>query len=328
MFTRIDHVVIAVPDLPRAIDQYHKLGFNVHPGGAHPGMGTHNAVALNQDDYLELLAIRDQAEQKAAAARPGSWVAGMADFIAAGGGIRYVVLQSDDLTTDVAAMRSRGVAVSDAMDGSRLTSAGKELRWKLALLGPKNPLPIFFIQHSTPMAERRKQVPDAANQTNPSPSVPRLLMKEGNNALAVPLQTMKDERLHPNGVYALERAYIVTEDVERAAATYAKVLGLPQPPITPGTVIMSNMAVFQIGAMGLSIAQPYAPGAAADALERRGPGPFQALYRTTSMDAAARWIKEHALPPLARGVRNTGEHAMLATPAEACGTYLGFVGPE
>jgi len=301
MFTGIDHVVIAVPDLPRAIDQYRKLGFNVYPGGAHPGMGTHNAIALNQDDYLELLAIRDQAEQKAAAARPGgSWVAGVADFIAAGGGIRYVVLQSDDLAADVAAMRSRGVEVSDAVDGSRLTSSGKELRWRLALLGPNNPLPIFFIQHSTPMAERRKQVP----------------------------QPMKEGGFHPNGVYTLERTYIATEDVESAAATYAKVLGLPQPPITPGTVIMSNMAVFQVGAMGLSLAQPYAPGPAADALERRGPGPFQALYRTTSMGTAARWIKEHGLPPLARGVRNTGEHAMLATPAEACGAYIGFVGPE
>jgi len=33
-------------------------------------------------------------------------------------------------------------------------------------------------------------------------------------------------------------------------------------------------------------------------------------------------------PPPARGVRNTGEQAMLATPADACGAYIGFVGPE
>ncbi|HET6493228.1 MAG TPA: VOC family protein, partial [Burkholderiales bacterium] len=224
---------------------------------------------------------------------------GLADFIAAGGGIRYIVVQSDDLAADVAAMRKRGIDVSDSVSGSRLTAAGQELRWKLALLGPANPLPIFFIQHMTPMDERRKQVPAA---------------KEG--------------RFHPNGVYALERAYIVTEDVERAAATYAAVLGLPQPAITKGTVIMSNMAVFQIGATGLGVVQPYAAGPAADALERRGPGPFQALYRTTSMGAAARWMQEQGLPPLARGVRNTGEHAMLATPTAACGAYIGFVGPE
>ena len=132
----------------------------------------------------------------------------------------------------------------------------------------------------------------------------------------------------PNGVYTLERAYIVTRDAEAAAAQYAKVLGMPAPALQRGTVIMSNMAVLQIGPTGLGIAQPYAAGPAADALERRGPGPFQALYRTTSMGAAARWMAEQELPPLARGVRNTGEHAMLATPDVACGAYIGFVGPE
>jgi len=27
-------------------------------------------------------------------------------------------------------------------------------------------------------------------------------------------------------------------------------------------------------------------------------------------------------------VRDTGEHAMLVPPGEACGAYIGFVGPE
>jgi len=193
-------------------------------------------------------------------------------------------------------MRARGVEVSDAIEGGRRTPAGQELRWKTALLGRKNPLPVFFIQHLTPIEERRKQVPIAGS--------------------------------HPNGVYTLERAYIVTEDVAAAAGTYAKVLGLPEPKLVKGTVIMSNMAVFRIGPTGLGVVQPYAAGPAADALARRGPGPFQALYRTKSMGAAARWMQEHGMPPLARGVRNTGEQAMLATPRDACGAYIGFVGPE
>jgi len=297
MFVRIDHVMICVPDLPRAIEQYTRLGFNTHPGGVHPGKGTHNAIAFNRDDYLELMAIRDPAEyQRATEGAPKSADGGLAKFIAAGGGIRYIVVQSDDLAADVAAMRGRGIDVSDAIDGARRTPAGGELRWKLALLGPKNPLPIFFIQHVTPVEERRSLTPGAGQ--------------------------------HPNGVYTLERAYIVAADAPSAASVYARVLGIPQPPLQKGTVIMSNMAVFQIGPTGLGIAQPYAAGPAADALERRGPGPFQALYRTGSMGAAARWMQEHGMPPLARGVRNTGEVAMLATPAEACGAYIGFVGPE
>ena len=296
MFTRIDHVMLCVPDLNAGVAQFKKLGFNVVAGGEHPGKGTHNAIAFNQDEYLELLAIRDQAEHRAASSKPGSADTALNEFIAAGGGIRYVVVQSDDLVADVVAMRGRGVDVSDAIDGARRTPAGQELRWKVATLGARNALPLFFIEHLTPIAERRNQVPNAGT--------------------------------HPNGVYKLERAYIVTHDAEAEAAIYAKVLGMPQPALHKGTVIMSDMAVFEVGPTGLGIAQPYAQGPASDALQRRGPGPFQALYRTTSMGAAARWMQEQGLPPLTRGVRSTGEHAMLATPPVACGAYIGFVGPE
>jgi catechol 2,3-dioxygenase-like lactoylglutathione lyase family enzyme len=295
MITRLDHLMICVPDLARGTEQYRKLGFNIQAGGIHPGKGTHNAIALNEEDYVELLAIRDAAEQRAAA-RPGSYQDGLERYIAEGGGIRYVIVQSDDLAADVAAMRARGVDVSDAIDAGRKTPAGMDLKWKTATLGPKNPLPIFFIQHMTPMSERRKQLPDA------SP--------------------------HPNGVRFLERAYIVVQDLEASVAAYSKVLGVSQPRMYKGTVIMSHMAVFQFGNSGLTVAHPYAPGPAADSLERRGPGPFQALYRTTSMGAAARWMESQGLPPPARGVRDTGEHAMLVPPADACGAYIGFVGPE
>ena len=296
MFTRIDHVMICVPDLPRGLGDYRKLGFNIYPGGVHTGKGTHNAIAFNDYDYVELLAIRDPSEYQASVRKGGDWTATLTEFIAAGGGIRYVIIESDDLGADVDAMRTRGVDVGDPVDGGRRTPGGQELRWKTAVLGAGNPLPLVFIQQLTPLEERRRQVPIAGN--------------------------------HPNGVYKLERAYIVTPDAAAAAATYAKVLGIPQPELHKGTVIMSDMAVFEIGPTGLGIAQPYAPGPAADALQRRGPGPFQALYRTTSMNAAARWVEEQGLPPLARGVRSNGEHAMLATPDIACGAYIGFVGPQ
>ena len=133
---------------------------------------------------------------------------------------------------------------------------------------------------------------------------------------------------HPNGVRFLERVYIVVEDLEASVALYAKVLGADPPRMYKGTVIMSHMAVFQYGTAGLTIAHPYAPGPAASALEKRGPGPFQALYRTTSMGAAARWMEKNGMPPPAIGTRDTGEKAMLVSPDEACGAYIGFVGPE
>ena len=44
------------------------------------------------------------------------------------------------------------------------------------------------------------------------------------------------------------------------------------------------------------------------------------------MDAAAKWIADHGLPPPARGIRNTGEQAMLVMPEYACEVHVGFVG--
>jgi catechol 2,3-dioxygenase-like lactoylglutathione lyase family enzyme len=296
MITRIDHVMICVPDLDQGMAQYRKLGFDMYPGGTHPGKGTHNAIAFMQEDYLELLAIRDPAEQRAWAAARAGGTQDLASFVAAGGGIRYIILQSDDLAKDVAGMRSRGVDVSDVADGSRRTPEGIELRWKFATLGPKNPLPIFFIEHLTPLDARRKQVPKAGD--------------------------------HPNGIYKIERAYIVTKDAAAEVEIYAKVLGMSVPKMEKGMVIMSNMFVFQLGPTGLGIVTPYGPGPGADALEHRGPGPFQVLYRTSSMGGAVRWMEANDMPPPARGVRNTGEQAMLVPPKDACGAYIGFVGME
>lgn len=294
MLTRIDHVMIAVPDLAAAMTQYRNLGFDVYEGGIHPGKGTHNAIAFNRDDYIELIAIRDRTEFDAASAGSSSPDGGLAKFVEAGGGIRYVALQSDDLAADVAAMRARGVDVGDPAAGSRRTPSGQLLAWKVASLGPAYPLPIFFIQHLTPVEERRASVPRAGQ--------------------------------HPNGVRHVERVYVVTNELDRTAAMYAKVLGVPQPVPHKGTVIMSDMAVFDVGPTGVCVAHPYAEGPASEALRRRGPGVFQALCRTASMEAAANWMASQGMAPLARGTRSTGEQAMLATPALAGGTYLGFVG--
>ena len=49
-------------------------------------------------------------------------------------------------------------------------------------------------------------------------------------------------------------------------------------------------------------------------------------FYATGMDAAARVMAERGLPPPARGIRNTGEQAMLVGPDDAAGVYIGFVG--
>jgi catechol 2,3-dioxygenase-like lactoylglutathione lyase family enzyme len=286
----MDHVMICVPDLAEGIEIYTRLGFTVYPGGSHTGRPTHNAIAFHDEDYLEILSIRDRS-----AVVPGSPEASLALYLDQGGGFRIVALQSDDLAADVAAMRGRGVDVGEMRDGGRRTLEGQELRWRAAFLGPRDTLPIFFIQHLTPLAERKAQ------------------------ATRLPS--------HPNGVTRVERVYIAVPDVAAAARTYARVLGLPVPAIHRGAVIKADMAVFDLGATGLTVAQPAEPGPAAEALARRGPGPFQVLHRTRSLDATARALADRGVPDVIRGVRNTGEQALLVRPEHAAGAYVGFVGP-
>jgi catechol 2,3-dioxygenase-like lactoylglutathione lyase family enzyme len=295
VLSRIDHVMICVPDLAQGIEAYTRLGFNVYPGGAHTGKGTHNAIAFHGEDYLELMSVSDRDEYLAARAAAGGTGPSLVDFLAGGGGFRFVAVQSDDLAGDVDAMRRRGVDVQSPTAGARRTPGGRQLEWIAATLGPRNPLPVFFIQHLTPLAERRAQVPRAGD--------------------------------HPNGVLGADRVYIAVADVAESARTYGRVLGMPVPTIQRGAVIKADMAVFDLGPTGLTVAQPAEPGPADEALRTRGPGPFQVLFRTRSMDAAARWMAEHGVPPQARGIRNTGEQAMLVGPEHACGAYIGFVGP-
>lgn len=216
MFTRIDHIIIDVPDLAHGADVFTRMGFELHPDG-------------------EIVLQRSSVED----------------------GIWAIALQSNDLSGDTAALGA---------------------------------LPV------------------------------RNLMVDEER------EPQKAE--HPNGVQRLERVYIVVEDVRAEAAIYAGALGLPVPALQRGTVIKADMAVFQLGESGLTLAQPNGPGPAAEALQRRGPGPFQALYRTKSLKTAEAWILDHGLPAPQRGTRNTGETAILVGPETAFGAYIGFVGPE
>jgi hypothetical protein len=132
---------------------------------------------------------------------------------------------------------------------------------------------------------------------------------------------------HPNGVLHLDRTYIAVRDVHSAAESYARALDLPVPPVQRGNVIKAEMCIFQVGHVGIGVAQPVEPGPAAEALDRQGPGPFQVLFRVRSLSAAEHWMSEHGIHAL-RGTRNTGESAMLVPPKVTGGVYVAFVGPE
>ena len=139
--TVLDHLLWAVPDLAAGTAAFAELtGVEPRAGGAHPGLGTANAlVALRRpgtagvpDAYLELIGP-DPAQglppervnlEVGRVRRPG---------------LHTWAVRPDDLDATVAAARASGVDVGQVQASSRTTPAGDTLRWRLT---SRTPLPL------------------------------------------------------------------------------------------------------------------------------------------------------------------------------------------
>lgn len=119
----LDHIVIAVNDLQKAISDYRYLGFTVTPGGDHPGRATHNALVVFQDGaYFELIAWKEPEAHH-------PWWPTLQQF---GPGIVDFALLPSTTTEAVAQALSRGLAYQPSVNGGRLRPDGVELRWQNA----------------------------------------------------------------------------------------------------------------------------------------------------------------------------------------------------
>jgi hypothetical protein len=144
----LDHVILAVRSLSAASDDVAQaLGIRIDAGGAHPGWGTHNAIARFGSSYLELIAVSDI---DLARARPRG--ARLLGLLERGEGWLGFALRSSDLHASVSMLRARGLAIGDIIDGRRMRPDGVELRWRSAAFDEATwgcLLP-FLIQHEMP----------------------------------------------------------------------------------------------------------------------------------------------------------------------------------
>ena len=151
MITGIDHVVLVVSDLGRAIADHTARGFTVTPGGEHEGGLTHNAlVGFADGSYLELIAFHDVA----AARGKHSWQ----PVAEAGGGWADFALLSSDLAADASALAELLKRPVEA--GGRTRPDGVAVAWQVARLVA--PLP-FLIEDIT---LRQVRVPSGAQATH------------------------------------------------------------------------------------------------------------------------------------------------------------------
>lgn len=121
MLQSVDHVVIVVAELERAVADYTELGFTVTPGGEHTSGATHNALVVFADgSYFELIAFKQAA--------PGHpWY----ELLAGGEGIIRYALLPGAIEEDLAAARSHGVPLDGPRPLGRVRPDGQRIDWFL-----------------------------------------------------------------------------------------------------------------------------------------------------------------------------------------------------
>ncbi len=240
LIQRFDHLVHAVRDLPAAMAMYRRRGFDVRPGGRHPGRGTHNAIIRFGLDYLELISIHDRSELEAAGRAQG--LAAFLDRHAEG--LAAFALATRDIDGLARRFRATGLEAVGPFAMDRLRPDGRRLSWRLLIPGGeayRRPWP-FFIQWDLPDAER--------------------LQWEGPAS-------------HPNGARALEEVMVAVHDLGAGVDLYQR-LGLSLAGRTPLPALGATSARFDVSGVRILLLAPGGPGAVADSLQDRGEGPFRA----------------------------------------------------
>jgi len=121
----LDHVIVAVHDLNRAVEDWESIGLVATDGGTHPKVGTRNALVRFPDrSFLELMAIDDREKLQAYAPsllallerhadRPFSWS-----------------LRTDDIEAARKALAEVGFQVLPIWPGEALRDSGTVARWQ------------------------------------------------------------------------------------------------------------------------------------------------------------------------------------------------------
>lgn len=142
MSARFDHLVVAVPDLDAAVARWTAAGVPAAVGGRHPG-GTQNALVRGPAPaYVELITTGADAS--------GPW----AERVRGQHGYLSWAVAVDDLEDVRARLVAAGLSPAEIVDGSRETTAGDTIRWRLLQVGERafDPELPFLIEWVEPMA--------------------------------------------------------------------------------------------------------------------------------------------------------------------------------
>jgi hypothetical protein len=115
---RLDHFVVCAHDLEQVAQDWQRLGFSLTPTGVHP-FGTSNRLAQFADNFVELLAVTNEALVPAATQGHFSFAAHNRDFLKRAEGMSMLVLHSTDAHADAARFRADGIGAYAPFDFGR-----------------------------------------------------------------------------------------------------------------------------------------------------------------------------------------------------------------
>ena len=118
MSRRLDHLVICVRDLAQAALDWQTLGFSLTPTGVHP-FGTSNRLAMFANNFLELLAVTDDAAVPPAAPGRFSFAAHNRDFLLTGEGMSMLAMHSTDAHADATRFKANHIGAYAPFDFGR-----------------------------------------------------------------------------------------------------------------------------------------------------------------------------------------------------------------
>lgn len=210
MKTRIiDHIVYSVLDLDKAMDSIEKkLGIRPVYGGYHKTQGTKNALLnLGEGCYLEILAIDEENKE----INTPRWMG--IDLITESRVTRWAI-KSETITQDSETLKSYDSNMGEIYQGSRKTTSGDTLAWKmiLPLPSPKIELMPFMVDwsgsafHPTEKLEDTCSIkeisfegsaPNKGNLVFDELGISNIITRSANNKISVTIEG-------PNGLIILK----------------------------------------------------------------------------------------------------------------------------
>ncbi|MGH9843523.1 MAG: VOC family protein [Blastocatellia bacterium] len=269
MIASFDHAMIAVRDLDEASRKYRALGFDVVPGGRHPGRGTHNTLLRFGWGFIELIAIHDPEER----ARIGPQGEGLTNFLKAReGGWVDVILETHATDQLAERLKTAGVEVGTPFPLGRVRPDGLVTKNRILPTGP------ISTRHLYPGIIEWEQ-PD-----------PERLAPERQGA-------------HANGATEVVAVAIIVDDLKAARRAYAEVLRLPADAEEFVAELGARRVRCMAGSLAIDLLAAAGPGVVESALAALGEGLFELRLRAKNIAHSCAWFAETgtALQP-AQGV--------------------------